>query len=248
MEPNRPTDEGVCFDQTLSLLFWNRLPRHFPSLLPVSCFFPKTNLDYFPCFLFISILGGVCGGGNRLVVIVTAVPSYSTWILSDIHSDSTRPPTSDCLAFTNALINHTASNDSLLLPPRLITQLVQLEKVCNIKTACWPGRNTEESGDPGMFNQPLAISEPNTLGLLGRRVKWGSVYRILWVVADGSGKRKLSSCGDGGELDSCGLSREEDWFAGFKEKEQGLVRMDWPAFSPWVVWILSAQGTSHTRQ
>lgn len=68
------------------------------------------------------------------------------------------------------------------------------------------------------------------------------------MVADGSGKRKLSSCGDGGELDSCGLSREEDWFVGFKEKEQGLVRREWPAFSPWLVWILSAQGTPHTRQ
>lgn len=167
MEPNRPKDEGFALIRCYPYCFGTDYPDTSPLFYPCLASSQKPTWITLLVFCLFLFRGGVCGAGNRLVVIVTAVPSYSTWILSDIHSDSPCPPTSDCLAFTNALINHTASNDSLLLPPGLITQLVWLEKVCvNIKTACWPGRNTEESGDPGMFNQPLAISEPNTLGLL----------------------------------------------------------------------------------
>lgn len=61
------------------------------------------------------------------------------------------------------------------------------------------------------------------------------------MAADGSGKQKFSSCGDRGELLIHVDSPERKiCFSGFKEKKQGLVRVDWPAFSPWLVWIPSA--------
>lgn len=77
MEPNRPKDEGFALIGCYPYCFGTDYPDTSPSLLPMPCFFPKTNLDCFPCFLFISISG--CGGGDdRLVAIVTAVPSHST--------------------------------------------------------------------------------------------------------------------------------------------------------------------------